>query len=56
MPRPSHRNASTTVGVLKVPVTRLLFLYNGPEFGDPIERAQVGINNGAFVATLIPAW
>jgi len=33
---------------------RLLFLYNGPEFGDPIERAQVSLNNGAFVATLIP--
>lgn len=33
---------------------RLLFLYNGPEFGDPIEMAQVSINSGAMVATLIP--
>jgi hypothetical protein len=33
---------------------RVLFLYNGPEYGDPLETAQVSINNGALVATLIP--
>ena len=33
---------------------RVLFLYNGPEYGDPLETAQVSINSGAVVATLIP--
>jgi hypothetical protein len=33
---------------------RLLFLYNGPEFGDPFEMARVSINNDAIVATLVP--
>ena len=31
---------------------RVLFIYNGPEFGDPNEIAQVSINGGASVGTL----
>jgi hypothetical protein len=31
---------------------RVLFLYNGPEFGDPNEKARVSINDGALSGTL----
>ena len=45
-------------GTFSVPTViesfRVLFLYNGPEFGDPFELAQVRINGGAVVATLTP--
>lgn len=43
-------------GTFSSPVTldafRILFIYNGPEFSDPNEIAQVSINGGATVATL----
>jgi len=35
-----------------VDALRLVFLYNGPEFGDPSEIARVSINGGAVVGRL----
>jgi hypothetical protein len=31
---------------------RLMFIFNGPEYGDPMEAAQLSINNGAMVGIL----
>jgi hypothetical protein len=47
----------SVTGVFSTPVTleafRLLFFYNGPEYGDPLEIARVTINGGATFGTLM---
>ena len=46
----------TLRGEFSTPVTldglTLLYLFNGPEFGDPNEIAQISINGGSIVGTL----
>jgi hypothetical protein len=53
---PEIEVGESVTGVFSTPVIldafRLLFFYNGPEYGDPLEIARVSINGGSSVGTL----